>query len=242
MNRVFILQIVGCLTLLAACDTSPSSPEAGGDLPPQTFVNGKEGQLPWRNPTQPPFSGTQGEFRAATAWLSMVDDQRVSDGSYIEVDYLRMYGRAQGVEYMVSSDEYNSSNGDGPGGGLFERDLWFGKGGVARTDVRSQSSIQNGILVLPVEHCADCVWHVWVEDYPRPLLRPGTDRVWVETRFRIVGKAVLQLGFDYYRGTTDKGCDIDLDGDQDVGWCEAGKSYWQFPSAAGDGWQILTLK
>lgn len=242
MYRISGFPIVACAALLCACDSSPSSPRQGGDLPPQTFVNGKEGLLPWRNPTQPPYSGTRGEFKAATAWLSMVDDQRVSDGSYIEVDYLRMYGRAQGVEYQVSADEYNNANGDGPGGGLFERNPWFGNDGLPRSDVRSQSSMQNGILVLPVERCPDCVWHVWVEDYPRPLLRAGTDRVWVETRFRIVGKAVLQLGFDYNRDATDKRCDIDLDGDQDVGWCEAGKSYWQFPLSSGDGWQVLTLR
>lgn len=236
------LVIIVAPALLCACDPSPSSPDTGGDLPPQTFVNGKEGQLAWANPSQPPYDGTRGEFRGATAWLSMVDDQRVTDGSYIEVDYLRMFARAQGVQYPVSSDEYNSSTGDGPGGGLFERVPWFGNQGLPRTDVRSQSTVQNGVLILPIERCSDCVWHVWVEDYPRPLLRPGTDRVWVETRFRIVGKAVLQLGFDYNRNQTDKGCDIDLDQDQDVGWCEAGKTHWQFPSSTGDGWQVLTLR
>jgi hypothetical protein len=59
--------------------------------------------------------------------------------------------------------------------------------------------------------------------------------VWVETRFRIVGKAVLQLGFDYNRDATDKRCDIYLDGDQDGGWCEARKSYWQVLLSSGDG-------
>ena len=239
MIRLPLLGLVTLLALLGACDNSPplSGPDGQG-VPPETFVNGFEGRVWWPNPAQPANARVRGEFRAATAWLSMVDDQRVNDGSVIEVDYLRLYARAQGTDHLVASDEYNV--GDVPGGGLYNRNDWFE--GAQRAQIRHHSSIQNGLLLLPVEQCPDCVWHVWVEDYPRPLLPAGTERVWVETRFRIVGKAVLQLGFDYNRGAADTGCDIDFDGRQDVGECEAGKSHWQFPASTGDGWQVLVLR
>ena len=230
--------LVFCSVLAAGCEKLPAAPDVEEDpLPPATFSDTRDGQVWWPNPAAVP-AGARGQFRAATGWLSIVDDQRVADGARVEVDYLRMYARVGGVDQLIARDEYE----DGVvGGGLFERIPWYGNGSVPREHIRSRSTFQNGVLVVPVESCPDCVWHVWVEDFPRAILPEGTSRVWVETRFRIVGAAVLQLGFDYYRGQADTGCDIDLDGDQDPGMCEAGKSRWAFPTTTSDGWQVLSL-
>lgn len=218
----------------ASCDEDPASSQ-GGDLPPDTFVNGSEGQVWWPNPSSPP-SNSRGQFRAGTAWMNFVDDQRVQDGSRVELDYLRMYARVNGSDQLVSSDEYDNGV---VGGGLFPRRPWFGGSQIAT--VASRASFSNGVVNIPLEGCPECVWHVWVEDYPRPLFPTGTSRVWVEARFRIVGTAVAQLGWDYYRNQSDIGCDIDQNGTQDPGYCEAGKSHWIFPTSADGGWQTITL-
>jgi hypothetical protein len=223
--------LVACLN----CDDAPTSSQ-GGDLPPDTFVNGSEGQVWWPSPFTPYYSRTQGQFRAGTAWMNFIDDQRIQDGSRVEIDYLRMYARVNGNDQLVSSDEYD----DGVvGGGLYFRSPWFS--GSQRATNASRATFSNGTVSLPLETCPDCVWHVWVEDYPRPPIPTNASKVWVEARFRLVGTAVAQLGWDYYRNESDIGCDIDLNGTQDPGFCEAGKSYWTFPTSNNGGWQILSL-
>lgn len=234
MNRLLHVVPAIALTITSAC--SESSTASSNDLPPDTFVNGSEGQVWWSNPSIPPSTyNVRGQFTAATAWLDIVDDQRVQDNSTVEIDYLRVYATVNGRDTLISYDEY----GDGViAGGLYSRAPWFG----SQVDqLKPHAIVGNGTATLPLEQCSTCVWHVWVEDYPRPVLPSGTSRVWVATRFRITGKAVLQLGFDYNRNASDLGCDINLDGVQDVGMCEAGKSRWTFPVVENDGWQTLTL-
>lgn len=217
-------------------------PEMPGS-PPHLFVNGMEGQVWWPNPFQPP-AHVRGEFRAATAWLAAVDDMRAPEPSRVEVDYLRLYARVNGVDQLVSENHY----GDGRfGGGLYTRNPWFG---THVGELRTRARLEGGSLILPLSDCSECTWHPWMEDswrdssgqmHWRRALPAGTQKVWVEARVRIRGPAALQLGFDYNRTTQDTSCDIDLDGDQEDGWCEAGKSHWTFESFENDGWQTITL-
>lgn len=107
---------LGAILVLAclSCDDDPTASQAG-DLPPDTFVNGSEGQVWWPSPFTSYYTHTQGQFRAGTAWMNFVDDQRVQDGSRVEIDYLKMYARVNGIDSLVSFDEYS----DGVVGGGF---------------------------------------------------------------------------------------------------------------------------
>jgi hypothetical protein len=219
---------------LAGCDftaTGSSNP----DLPPVIRVDGNEGRVWWPIPGSPPSHyDVQGEFRAATAWLNAVYDERKGVRSWVEVDYLKLYARINGVDSLVASDEY----GDGLVGGRVYGG-WFASEWEYIKD--SGATFINESVILPVDSCTQCVWHLWVIDYPRRLLPPSASKVWVEARFRIVGAAVVQLGWDYNRNETDTTCDINQDGRIDPGYCEAGKSRWAFPASANNGWQVLSL-
>jgi hypothetical protein len=210
---------------------------------PHLFVDQREGVVGWPNPSQPPNSRTTGPYRAATPWLTMVDDMRAPEPSSVEVDYLRLWAVVGGRDVQVAENGY----GDGRfGGTLASRDRWF----ATRWDgIKQLATVSGGVLRLPLSNASDKAWHVWlVDSWPteagphwRHLLPENTERVWVEARVRIRGPAALQLGWDYYRTTNDVGCDVDMDGVQEDGWCEAGKTHWIFESFDGEGWQVVTL-
>lgn len=217
-------------------------PEMPRDTP-YLFVNGLEGRVGWPNPNQPPNTRIVGTFRAATPWLTMVHDMRTTDSSWVDIDYLRLYAVVNGQNILVEENAYEDGR---RGGTLATRSSWFG----STWDVLvERSSIRSGVLHLPLSTEPLRAWHVWVEDsWPtsagpnwRHLLPDNTQKVWVTARVRIRGPAALQLGWDYYRSTDDKGCDVDKDGAQDNGWCEAGKTDWIFETFDNDGWQIITL-
>jgi hypothetical protein len=210
---------------------------------PHLFVNQLEGMVGWPNPNQPPNSRTVGTYRAATPWLTMVDDMRAPEPSSVEVDYLRLWAVVGGQDVRVAENNYSDGRF---GGTLASRDQWF----ATRWDeIKQRASVSNGVLRLPLSTASDRAWHVWlVDSWPteagphwRHLLPENTERVWVEARVRIRGPAALQLGWDYYRTTNDVGCDVDMDGVQEDGWCEAGKTHWIFESFDNEGWQTVTL-
>lgn len=222
------------ISFLAGCDlTSTDAPNL--DLPSVIRVDGNEGKVWWPTPGSPPSHyDVRGEFRAATAWLNAVYDDRKAVRTWVELDYLKLYARVNGIDTLVAADDY----GDGlVGGRVYEG--WFVN---EREYIKDRgATFNNGSVILPVNSCTQCIWHVWGIDYPRNLLPPGASKIWVETRFRIVGAAVVQLGWDYNRNETDTTCDINQDNTGDPGFCEAGKSRWAFPTSADDGWQVLRL-
>ncbi|HEY7771158.1 Ig-like domain-containing protein [Longimicrobium sp.] len=209
---------------------------------PHLFVNGLEGQVGWPNPNAPP-AHARGTFTAATPWLTIVDDMRAPEPSWVEIDYLRLWAVVGGRSELVQENSYSDGR---LGGTLASRDKWFE---FRWDELQQRATVANGIVRLPLSTVSDKAWHVWIEDtwtdpsgtHFRRLLPPNTERVWVETRIRLRGAAALQIGWDYYRHTKDKNCDIDLDGDYEDGWCEAGKSEWIFESFDNDGWQVIRL-
>lgn len=223
-----------------AVPESLSAEVVDGQMPtqlPHLFVNGSEGQVWWPNPDAPPLPRTVGAFGAAVPWLTMVDDMRFPGESWAEVDYIRLWALVGDREVLVAENGYDDGR---VGGGLFSRAPWFAG---FQEELRSQVSLDAGVVRVPLSTRPDRVWHVWlVERQPnlRPLLPSNTQKVWIEIRVRIRGRAAVQIGWDYYRGARDIGCDIDLDGVQDPGYCEAGKSNWIFGSIDG-GWQVITL-
>lgn len=225
------------------------------DNPPYLNRNGSEGAVWWSDPARPPSDVVLGSgFTAATPWFTIVDDPRALEPSRVEIDYVRLHVRANGRDSVLSRNEYNVSD-TRVGGSYYQRSdtvPWFGPAIGRIADV---SRIDNDALILRVGdgQGPKWIWHIWMHDpwrapdgniRYRRTLPPGTDLVWVEARFRIVGAAAVQVGFDFYRNIVQDGCDANNDStyvpEKEDGLCEGGKSRYLFQTFENDGWITVT--
>jgi hypothetical protein len=131
-------------------------------------------------------------FAGATPWLNVLHDTRQSGSSVVEIDYIRLWARIGGVSQPVASNEYNTNKF---GGQLCARTPWYG-GPCSNMP----GSISNGVLTIRPSDFGNHVWHPYLESWPDPRFNIGqADSVWIETRFRISGPAMVQAGLDYWQ-------------------------------------------
>lgn len=178
------------------------------------------------------FATSPIRFAAVQGWAQTVTlskSQQTADTAILEMDFMRLLEEdpATGATTPIAETGFDR---DSPRltcvlpigvceGALYQRDPWFG------TDAHVEmfnSSVANGVLRIDVAPTPNRVAHWWT---PRASSKSGR-RYFIETRFRITGKAALQLGADYwlslnadYNGPQDAKCEVHNN-------CQAWASMW----------------
>jgi hypothetical protein len=130
-------------------------------------------------------------FRGATPWLvALHDAAHPGAESRIEIDFIRLWGRASGVDRVISSNEYEDGRF---GGELLLRDSTLGATGEGLP-----GTIVDGVLVIRPSDRKDRVWHPYLDLLPRADISRYTE-VRLEIRYRITGPVLLQAGLDYWK-------------------------------------------
>lgn len=168
------------------------------------------------------YSGPPSGYAVAVPWLTAIHDERSTQPSKVEVDYLRAYCQGTSGPRLVSSYEYNDSRVEG---GLWRRrPNWFASGYLeslsATFDLPSDS-----VSFTPSANPA-AAWHLWGPRGDVELLIPAATKCWMEASVRITGAALIQGGLDYYQSMGSSNP------------TEAGVSDWLFEAP---GWQTFSF-
>ncbi|RPH33345.1 MAG: hypothetical protein EHM93_05185 [Bacteroidales bacterium] len=165
-------------------------------------------------------------FKSVIGWITAIHDRRTTQPSFIEIDYLRLYARVNGVDILLNSDEYNDNKAEG---GLFLRNPWFGENNNNPILYEYRNS-ENLILRTSIK--PDNVWHVWNNKWPRVNVPVNTERCWLEVKCKITGSALIQIGIDFWRDSTS------LWAGYHVNNIEAGVSNWYYEQGV---WHIIAF-
>ena len=219
-----IASIFGCGSPENANSASPTASSSQSNSPPSTAFDPIPPEVPIRRAYtryQSPPSG----FTSAIGWMQTIHDIRRTGTSQVEVDWMRLYARVNGIDYMIAEDNFNSGI---VWGGLYQRSPWFATNNS--TSLPAQFDAQNGYLYLHVSDVTDRVWHWWGAQWPRASIPSGVTNIWFEARIRIHGPALVQIGIDLWRSPSA----LYENGQNNL---EAAASDWKFESDGG--WQTI---
>jgi len=212
-----VRMVLLALACLLGCEKTPTEGTDDPCVPVDALR--KEGYLKL---TRPPEG-----FTAVLAWAQTVQKDGEGAPSRVEVDYLRLHARVQGQDVLLDADEYDTPELDG---GLYGRHpRWFA------TDAHQSlpGEFGDGILILRPSEFSDFIGHWWNKHWPRAAVPPGTERVWMEMRVRIIGPAFVQVGIDYWRSPSALYAGVEVNNR------EAGASDWACGETAD--WQVLSV-
>lgn len=160
-------------------------------------------------------------FEAGCAWLQAIHDERNSEESKVEVDWVNIYCNVNGVAQLLQSDNFN----DTFGGGLATRYPWF----LVDVDESMPAIIEPaGVLSMKPSERMDRIWFLW--NTSRAKIPDNAERCWMEARVRISGPALVQTGLDWHQNLTSISSTYTIK--------EAGASNWFF---ADSEWQIISV-
>lgn len=173
-------------------------------------------------------SHTNSNINQVIAWAQVLTDNNFDMPVKVEIDYLRLYARTSSGDILLTSDEYNSSFNQVNDGGLYWRYPFFPPGFDEHEPMPAVT--ENGVLVFYPHQHRDTVWHFWNSQWPRPATNPEHTSYYTEIKYRITGKAAIQIGIDFYGGS----------GNNTYRILEAGGSDWGFETYNGE-WNVLTF-
>ena len=154
--------------------------------------------------------------KQVTGWVQVLHDNNYSEQSKIEIDYVKLYARTLTQDTLLDSTNYYSFNQVNDGG-LYIRYPFFPPG-FDEHDPMPATTI-NGFLTFYPDSKKFKVWHFWNPEYPRAKTDTSFKSYWFEVRYRITGKACIQIGLDF-RNRNDS-------------VTEGGVSNWEFESTDG---------
>lgn len=159
------------------------------------------------------------DYPYVCGWMALITNNDVLDTCEIWVDYLQLFGRKNGILYLLTSDDYNTFDTMNDGG-LYTRYPFF-PAGVYQHDPMP-ADVQGGVLVFhPTQHIKK-IWHWWNSTWH--YLTTEYDSYRLECRIKITGHALVQGGIDFRQTASNP----------DPTW-ELGVSNWYFENN-GD-WQ-----
>jgi len=147
-------------------------------------------------------------------WVQVLHDNNYDEQSEIEVDYIRLYASIGTEDTLLSFDEYNTPSATFNDGGLYLRYPFFPPGDYPPDPM--PASVSTGYLIFHPSSVRNKVWHFWNSAWPRAKTNPLYTSYWFEVKYRITGKACIQIGMDF-RDNSEK-------------ITEAGVSDWEFES------------
>lgn len=192
-----ILSVIGC----DEDKPSPTSSPVIRIVPDGALWTGQDVTTGHHNIT-PPIEN----FRAVLGWLQTVTIspyQNPGETAIVTVDYIRLIGymkiNSKIIPQIVIEDNYDrpfprSLNQEE--GKLYNRlPRWFAGEVYEYKDVFN-SQIQDGFLTIDVAKTPDKIVHWWT---PRIYIDPNAQYYLMQIRFKIDGKAAIQIGSDWWK-------------------------------------------
>lgn len=208
--RTFLIPL--SVALLASCGGGSNSGDSGDPVPSDVPSLVRQGYL--RYPAPP------AGYTVVVPWLTAIHDERSSEPSRIDVDYLRAYCRNSTGDHLLSSYEYGDRRVEG---GLWQRrPNWFASGYIG--PLPSTFDLSAGTVSFSPSSNGPAAWHLWGPRGSIAQVAPGASKCWVEARVRVSGPALIQGGADYYTNMTS------------TSPLEAGVTSWLF---AAQTWQEI---
>ena len=130
-----------------------------------------------------------------SGWVQVLNDNNYTEQSKIEVDYIKLYARTETKDILLDSTEYFSFD-QANDGGLYMRYPFFPIGYDDSHD-SMPAIVTNGYLIFNPSSERNKVWHFWNPKYPRARTNPNYTSYWFEIKYRITGKACIQVGIDF---------------------------------------------
>lgn len=139
-------------------------------------------------------------WEAVLCWLQAVtiNKNQVNEEATIVIDYMKMYEvnvKTNNVNLIYEENyNYDEDNLQEYEGGLYEREpSWYPPGDKHSEMYNSQ--IKNGYLYIDVSQTPKKIAHWWTE---RQYCK-ANNYYYLEVKVKIIGKAVLQIGADWWR-------------------------------------------
>lgn len=178
------------------------------------------------HPNNPSHSNPN--INQVVAWAAVITDNNFDMPVKVEIDYLRLYARTVSGDILLTTDEYTSGFNQTSDGGLYWRYPFFPPGFDEHKPMPANT--ENGFLVFYPHQHRDTIWHFWNSQWPRAATSPQHTSYYTEIKYRITGKAVIQIGMDFYGGS----------GNSTYWILEAGVSDWAFETYNNE-WKTLTF-
>jgi hypothetical protein len=139
------------------------------------------------------FYGASITNQYANAWYSVIHDKRKGGESRVEIDYLKLFARlSNGQDMLLAYDDFNSTWD----GGLYIRYPYYECSLDERFQWDMPAEIENGRLVFIPSDIPNRAWHGWCTG-PWSNIPNQTIDLWVETKVKISGNALMQIGIDF---------------------------------------------
>lgn len=181
-------------------------------------------------------------YSGGIAWLNATTNLALENrAGNVYVKWLALHGvRADGSRTLLQMDDYTRETR--AAGGVFTRGVevggegWFarmiGSGGFTFEELVIAEE-RFSVLVLPTGSQPQCVYHAWVDDWPRATVPANVTQIVGSALLACEGAALAQVGADYWPepGSTTAS-------EPPPAVVEAGASRWV---SAADGWVTLEL-
>lgn len=224
---VVLVSLVGCslFSSLRGDDDERSSVAPPDSMKPNAYAQAKpasySGGIAWLNAT----TNLAAENRAGNVYMK----------------WLKLEGVfADGSRTLLQMDNYTRDQR--ASGGVFTRGIevggegWFVRmitsGGFTFKELVSTEE-RFWVFVLPTGSQPQCVYHAWVNDWPRATVPSNVTQIVGSALLACEGAALAQVGADYW---PEPGSTTDREPPPQV--VEAGASRW---ISAADGWVTLEL-
>jgi len=122
----------------------------------------------------------------------------INKQAIIYIDHVTVSEECNGSEKIIIHDDYDYLPGAATWLSLYIRHPWFGGGVDDSHDEHLNTTVSNGILIIPVSRRPDKVAHWWTERF---AVKNGCLYI-VTLRFKITGDASLNIGMDWWRTMT----------------------------------------
>lgn len=136
-------------------------------------------------------------FNAALPWMHAFHTGGESSTSTVEIDYLRLYAQTTEGSEILLSDEYDTHmplSGYDHGSTYNRYPFFFNE----ETDNWAMpAQIMNGSLIITPHSHRERAFHWWSSS--RVEIPHNTDYLVIESRVRITGDAIVQIGLDYWK-------------------------------------------
>jgi len=190
------------------------------NVPAEAYTSAK--YVRWRNPDDIPEAG----FTQAVIWLDMLQQRDNDAEGIIQIDHIRLYSVSDGVETLITSDEFFEADYAGT---YIDRYPYFANNIFQLPTPALEATVDYGILFLPISEKGHKVWHLW--NTTRGEVPLDSDYLIARVKVKLDGPIYLIMGIDFWKAESgNTGLDINN--------TEAGSTGWYF----GDmGWKEIEL-
>jgi hypothetical protein len=185
----------------------------------------------YRYPTESPWpfgrlvtTAQPTAYPSPQPWGQTVLDTSIAGVGTIDLDYLKLVCKVDGIDQAIDEDQYSELGVEGVWGGEWDRAAWFTNGAPQLSTNISATPTAAGAQFSVTR--SDRIYHWWTRKWPRVTPPIGVSDCYTEMRFLASPGVIVQAGLDWYDSAT---------GSRNT---EAMVSRW---AAGSGGWQILRV-